>query len=378
MPIYVDVSAAVHRRAGLGRYAESLVRALARNDPDRWGLFYNRARQCHPLTGLENLPSRTISAGYKPWRMAVYLGQVLGIGFDRLLPDGQLFHATEHLLPPFRRIPTVLTVHDLIYRLFPEHHKPLNYHYLNRAMPLYCRRADAIIAISESTRRDLIAHYRVDPAKVTVVYEAAAPHFRPAPADQLQIVRTRYALPDRFLIHVGTLEPRKNLIRLLEALHILRREAIEIPVILVGATGWLYQGFFHRLKELQLKNTVRLLGYVPDEDLPTLYSAATACVVPSVYEGFGLPVLEAMACGTPVVCSSASSLPELGGDAARYFDPLNVEEMATVLRQIWQDDTLRSEMSAAGLAQSGRFSWDRAAAETIAVYDRVLSPHRTR
>ena len=372
MPIYIDVSAAVHRRAGLGRYAESLIRALVEQDPHRWGLFYNRAGECRPLIGLEHLPARTVSAGYRPWRMTVLMRQMLGISFDRLLPDGQLFHATEHLLLPFRHIPTVLTVHDLIYRLFPEHHKPLNYHYLNSAMPLYCRRADAIIAISESTRRDLIERYHIDPTKITVVYEAAASHFRPAPPNRVDRVRSRYALPDRFLIHVGTLEPRKNLVRLLDAVALLREAGIKVNLVLVGARGWLYEGFSRRLQELSLEDTVSVLGYVPDDDLPALYSAAIACVLPSVYEGFGLPVLESMACGTPVLCSRAASLPELGGEAATYFNPHDADDIASALRGVWEDDSLREEMSASGLTQSARFSWTKAAEETIAVYEQLL------
>ena len=372
MPIYVDVSAAVHRRAGLGRYAESLVRALVERFPERFGLFYNRSGTCYPLMGLDTLPVRTVSAGYKPWRMAVYLGQQLHIGFDSLMPDAQLFHATEHLLLPFRRIPTVLTVHDLIFRLFPEHHKALNYHYLNRALPLYCQRAAAIIAISESTRRDLVEHYRIDPNKIAVVHEAAAPHFQRAAASQVDAVRARYGLPEQFVLHVGTLEPRKNLVRLLEALARLREGGLALPLVLVGAKGWLYEGFFRRLDELRLGPAVTLLGWVPDADLPAVYSAATLCVMPSVYEGFGLPVLEAMACGTPVVCSRTASLPELGGDAALYFDPHDMEELASQLERVWESESLRCRMSAAGVLQSSRFSWTRTAEQTMAVYERLL------
>ena len=372
MPIYVDVSAAVHRRAGLGRYAESLVRALVERFPRRMGLFYNRGGTCQPLAGLEDLPVRTVSAGYKPWRMAVYLGHKLHIGFDSLVPDAQLFHATEHLLLPFRRIPTVLTVHDLIFRLFPEHHKALNYHYLNRAMPLYCHRAGAIIAISEATRRDLIEHYDIDPEKITVVYEAAAPHFRPAAPSQVDAVRARYRLPERFALHVGTLEPRKNLVRLLEAMAQLRETGIDVPLVLVGATGWLFEGFFRRMNELKLEPSVKMLGYVPDADLPAVYSAATVCAMPSVYEGFGLPVLEAMACGTPVVCSRAASLPELGGDAAVYFDPDNTEELAAQLEGLWENESLRRRMSGAGIKQASRFSWSHTAEQTMAVYEKLL------
>lgn len=370
--IYLDVSAAVHRRAGLGRYAESLARALAEQFPGRFALFYNRGAGWQPLAGLEHLPLRSIAAGYKPWRLAVCLGQLMGVGFDRLLPDAALFHATEHLLPPFRHVPTILTVHDLIYRLYPEHHKPLNYYYLNLTMPLYCRRADAIIAVSQSTRRDLIAHYGLDPNKISVVYEAAAPHFRPASVQHIVQVRARYGLPDRFLLHVGTLEPRKNLNRLLDAFRLLRRDAPDARLVLVGTRGWLYGSFFRRLENLGLQDSVQLLGYVPDADLPAVYSAATVCVMPSEYEGFGLPVLEAMACGTPVVCSRAASLPEVGGEAARYFDPLDIDNVAATLRDVWHDEELRREMAQRSLTQAARFSWSRAAVETLAVYSRLL------
>ncbi|TEU10319.1 MAG: glycosyltransferase family 1 protein [Anaerolineales bacterium] len=373
MAIYIDISAAVHGRAGLGRYAESLARALVQGYPKRFAFFYNRDRGTSPLDGLERVPTRTVHAGYKPWRMAVWLGQLLGLGFERLLPEAELYHATEHLLLPLRRVPTVLTVHDLIYHLFPEHHKPLNYWFLNRAMPLFVQRARAVIAVSESTRRDLIRCYGVHPDKITVVHEAAAPHFRPASPEAIATVRARYGLPEGFILTVGTIEPRKNLSRLLDALQRLRQKGDDVRLVVVGSKGWLYEGFFRRLEELQLGDAVLLPGYVPDADLPAVYSAATLYVLPSLYEGFGLSVLEAMAGGTAVVCSRASSLPEVGGDAARYFDPTDVEEMAEAIGAVWRDEALRLEMGRRGLAQAARFSWRRAAEETMAVYQRAMS-----
>lgn len=373
MAIYIDISAAVHGRAGLGRYAESLARALVREYPERFAFFYNRDREASPLAGLESVPTRTVRAGYKPWRMAVWLGQLLRLSFERLVPEAELYHATEHLLLPLKRVPTVLTVHDLIYRLFPEYHKPLNYWFLNQVMPLFVQRARTVIAVSESTRQDLIRCYGVHPDKITVVHEAAAPHFRPASPEAIATVRARYRLPEGFILTVGTIEPRKNLSRLLDALQQLQQKGDDVWLVVVGSKGWLYEGFFRHLEELQLGDTVLLPGYVPDADLPAVYSAATLCVLPSLYEGFGLSVLEAMACGTAVVCSRASSLPEVGGDAARYFDPTDVEEMAEAIRAVWHDETLRAEMGRRGLAQAARFSWARAAAETMAVYQRAMA-----
>jgi glycosyltransferase involved in cell wall biosynthesis len=372
MSIYVDVSSAVHSKAGIGRYAGELARALVPEYPDRLKLFYNGVG-AQPPAGLEALPARTVAAGYKPWRMAVWLGQALRVGFDRLVPGAELFHATEHLLPPFHRVPTVLTVHDMIFKRFPEHQKRLNYWYLNATMPLYCRRADAIITVSHHSKHDLISDYGIDPEKVFVIYEAASGELAPAAEALESEARARYGLPQRYLIFVGTIEPRKNLVRVVEALQLLLDRGLSIPLLVVGRKGWLYDEFFRRLDELEVRHAVHFSGYVPAQDLPVLYSAATLAIMPSVYEGFGLPILEAMACGTPVVSSRASCLPEIGGEAARYFDPHSVEEMAQVIQAVWNDAELRAEMSEQGREWAAGFSWWRAAQETAAVYERLLA-----
>jgi glycosyltransferase involved in cell wall biosynthesis len=362
----------------LGRYAESLTRALISANPDcadldRYALFYNRERGIEPLAGLGHLPACTVALGYKPWRMLVWLGQLTCVGFDRLLPDAELFHATEHLLLPLRSVPTVLTVHDLIFRHLPEHHKPLNRWYLNLTMPLYCRRAGHVIAVSEHSKRDLISAYGIAAEKITVVYEAAASNFRPQTPQKVAAVRARYGLPERYLLFVGTIEPRKNLARLLVAFEAVRADGLVDGLVIVGQRGWLYGDFFARLEESPVREAVLLPGYVPDADLPAFYAGAQTLVLPSVYEGFGLPVLEAMACGTPAVASNASSIPEIGGDAALYFDPLDVEAAVGAIRRLLREAGLRAEMQRRGLAQAARFSWQRAAAETQAVYDAMLA-----
>jgi len=373
--IYIDVSAAVHRRAGLGRYAESLARALVRRSRDDrpHALFYNRERGIEPLVGLEHLPTSTVALGYKPWRMLVWLGQLTRVGFDRLVPEGRLFHATEHLLLPLRSVPTVLTVHDLIFRHLPEHHKMLNRWYLNWALPLYCRRATHIIAISECTRRDLTAAYDVDPEKVSVIHEAADPRFAPQTAERVTAARQRYGLPERYLLFVGTIEPRKNLTRLLHAFEILRLEGLTDGLVVVGKRGWLYGDFFAELEQSPVRESVILPGYVPDEHLPAVYAGAQALAFPSLYEGFGLPVLEAMACGTPVACSRTSSLPEVGGEAALYFDPVSADTIQETLRRLLSDAELSAKLATEGYEQAARFSWDRVADETEAVYKAVIA-----
>lgn len=373
MTIYLDISAAVHRRAGLGRYAESLTRALVAADPSRYALFFNREHGVEPLADLESVPTRTVALGYKPWRLLVWMGQLARVGFDHLLPGAELFHATEHLLLPLRSIPAVLTVHDLIFRHLPAHHKVLNRWYLNLAMPLYCRRAAHIIAVSEHTRRDLVDAYGLAPDKITVVHEAADPRFGPQLPQVVEAVRSRYGLPQRYLLFVGTIEPRKNLARLLAAFEAAYADSLTDGLVIVGRKGWLYGDFFARLEESVVRSAVFLPGYVPNEDLPAVYAGAQALVFPSLYEGFGLPVLEAMACGTPVVASDGSSIPEVGGDAALYVDPQDTEALRETVRRLLRDAGLQVEMRARGQIQAAQFSWRRAADETQAVYDAVLN-----
>lgn len=371
--IYVDISAAVHSKAGLGRYSERLAGALLARDPARYALFYNRGGEGRfPETLPADARRREVSWGYKPWRMAVLAGHLGRVPFNRLVPQAELFHSTEHLLLPLRGIPTVLTVHDLIFKLFPDYHKRLNFWYLNRAMPLYVERASAIIAVSEATKRDLVKFYHVDPGKVTVVYEAAATHFKPPTPAGIDHVRRTHDLPERFLLHLSTIEPRKNLMRLLDAFRILRYSFPDLHLLLAGSRGWLFDDFFARIEAEGLQQVVRPLGWVPDEDLPAVIGAAALAVQPSLYEGFGLPILEHMACGQVVAASGSSSHPEVGGEAAAYFDPADAEEMAAVIGRLLADRDEYRRRQALGLAQAAHFSWDRAAQETAAVYDRLL------
>jgi glycosyltransferase involved in cell wall biosynthesis len=375
--IYIDVSAAVHSRAGLGRYSEQLALNLDRQQPGRFALFHNQGQDGRLSPTLSHLPRRSVKAGYKPWRMAVLLAHLGRLSFNRLLPDAQLFHSTEHLLMPLHGVPTVLTVHDLIYKLYPAYHKKLNYWFLNLAMPLFCRRAAAIIAVSEAGRQDIIDHYQVEPAKIHVVYEAAADHFRPPPPEQVEAVRNKYGLPGRFLLHLSTIEPRKNLDRLVDALKILRRDFPDLCLVLAGGKGWLYNDFFARIAAENLETAVQPLGWVPDEDLPAVIAAAALAVQPSLYEGFGLPILEHMACGQVVAASHSSSHPEVGGQAAAYFDPENTAEMTATIHRLLTDRDEYHHRRQLSLEQAAQFSWTRAAQETIAIYDELLEKHHS-
>lgn len=377
MRIAIDLSPAIHQKAGLGRYARMLAEHLIAQDcaNEYIAFAYGRRFAADDLPhSLRVLPRANIPLGARPWRMSVWLAHSLGIPLDGALPRLDLFHATEHLLPPLKSARTVFTLHDLIFQFFPEYHLPLNHWFLRNAMPRFLRRADAIIAVSECTKRDAIATYQLPSEKITVIHEGVNPALRLVkdknPIDQ---ARARYAGNQPFIFFLGTIEPRKNIITLVDALRTLRSRGLPQRLLVAGRKGWLYQETFDHVRHTGMENAVTFLDFIPDDDLPALFAACDAFVFPSLYEGFGLPSLEAMACGAPVVCSNTSSLPEVVGDAALLVDPRDVGEIANAVERVIGDRNLSNELRTKGFAQATKFSWERTARETLAVYNQVAN-----
>jgi glycosyltransferase involved in cell wall biosynthesis len=238
-------------------------------------------------------------------------------------------------------------------------------------VPRFLQRADAIIAVSEHTRRDVTRLMGIPADRMTVIHGGVDQAFRPIEARaELERVRAEYDLPLRFVLFFGTLEPRKNLVTLLEAYAALLQEDPALaPLVVAGRKGWRYQESLRRIRDRGLTERVVLTDWVRDEDVPALLNLAQVLVFPSRYEGFGLPPLEAMACGTPVISSNAASLPEVVGDAGVLVEPLDAAALAAALRRVLQDEALRRELRAKGLRQASRFTWERAARETLAVYE---------
>jgi glycosyltransferase involved in cell wall biosynthesis len=221
---------------------------------------------------------------------------------------------------------------------------------------------------------DVVRVYGIPESKITVIAEGVHARFKPARAEAVAAVRQKYSLPAHTILYVGTIEPRKNLSLLLDAYALLRsRQAVgdETKLVMVGKKGWLYEPFFRHLQEMGLEGEVIFPGYVPDDELPAIYGAADVFVYPSLFEGFGLPVLEAMACGVPVVCSNASSLPEVAGEAALMVGPQDTAGLAAAIQRVLADAELRAKLAALGMAQASRFTWEKAARQTLAVYRQV-------
>lgn len=379
MNVTIDASPAVHHRAGLGRYAGELIRALVASSPpdERLSILYSEPATARPDTVLAALPARPIPLGYKPWRLLAMVGHLARLPQDWLLPGADLFHATDHLLPRLRRVRSVFTLHDLIFLKYPEYHKGYNRVFLTLMMPRFLRAADHIIAVSEHSMRDAIAAYGLPEEKFTVVYEAVDSRYRPCDdQERLDAFRRRYGLPARYLLNVSTIEPRKGQKGLLDVYAALLDEFPDLGLVIVGRRGWLYDDFFAHLKALGLEERVIFPGYVPEDDLPLFYQAADCFVYPSLYEGFGLPPLEAMACGAPVVCSDAASLPEVVGDGGLLVPPDDRGALTRAIHRVLADAGLRADLAARGPRRAARFSWERAAAETRAVYRRVLAADR--
>jgi alpha-1,3-rhamnosyl/mannosyltransferase len=284
-----------------------------------------------------------------------------------LLRDAAVYHSPYYLMPYRPGLPAVLTVYDLIPQLFPAGVSARARLWFRLAMRLALRAADQVICISESTRRDLLAHYSVDPARVSAIPLAPAAHFRPQGADEQERVRRKFGLDGRFALYVGINKPHKNLVRLVEAWARVQSDAI---LLIGGAWDARYPQVKVRAAELGLGERVRFIGRVEEADLPGLYSACELFVFPSRYEGFGLPVVEALACGAAVACANTSSLPEVGGEAAAYFEPGDVGGMAEVLEGILETGDGRRETGRLAVAQAAQFSWERTARATLAVYRR--------
>lgn len=284
-----------------------------------------------------------------------------------------LVHAPAYVLPPGAGLSTVVTFHDLSFFRMPDAFNRANRLFLQSFSRASARRADRVIAVSASTRDDLVDVLGVPPERIDVVYNGVDARFQPeVDPRHMDRFRSERGLPERFILYLGTLEPRKNLGNLLRAYAIARRRGVVEPLVIAGGPGWGDLVLTRAIEELGLGDSVRPIGYVPAEEQPGWYAAATVFAYPSLYEGFGLPALEAMACGTAVVASNRSSLPEVVGDAGLLADPSNPEALAESITTLLRDDDLRRDFGRRGVERARAFSWDNAARRTVDAYRAAL------
>ena len=366
MRIGIDARLVYYHQAGIGQYILRLCQGLAQvNRQDQFTIFKSRKDK----TQVVEQSNFKIEQLWTPSHHRLER-QAMSLELARFQLD--VLHSPDFIPPARVACPSVITVHDLAFLKYPRLLTSESARYYGQ-VDVAARQASHIIAVSESTKRDTAHMLGVPENKISVIYEAAHPLFKPIDnADALTQIRSRYNLPSDFILFVGTVEPRKNLPTLLRAFRRLRDNYRSDAVLAIaGRRGWLYQETDKVVDELKLGAAVRFLGGVPNEELVYLYNAAKLFVFPSHYEGFGLPPLEAMACGTPVIVSNVSSLPEVVGDAGTLVDPADVEGLAVAMWRALTDDNLRREMRAKGLRRASIFSWERTARETLAVYRQV-------
>jgi len=367
--VALDARPLTTSRAGVATYCRGLLHGLAAVADDARILLYakDEAPPDLPLGG----PLRWRAMPGKLWLPAVVPGALRADG-------AQVFHGTNYMAPPLSPVPTVVTIHDLSTVMTPSHHTWRNRLLTVPQMLLSIQRATRLIADSEATARDLRRIPGVDPARIRVIPLAAAPGLAPASPPAVAEMRARLELPPQFFLFLGALEPRKNVPTLVRALGQLRAGGdARAHLVIAGAEGWRNEEVRLEVRRLGLEDAVRFVGYVAPQDLPALYGAATAFVYPSLFEGFGLPPLEAMACGTPVVTSNTTALPEVVGDAALLINPRSVGDLAAALRRLLDDDELRLRLRAAGPRRAALFSWEHTARATLQVYrEAALSKRR--
>lgn len=364
-----DVTMARTNLMGTGTYARELLRALRPLLGSRLSTI--DCRFARAFTHRKSTADRLSTLAHDLWWTQ------FGTLTAARSCEAELLHVPSMLAPTRGSIRVVVNIHDLAILRFPQKFRRWHRTWTSWQLPRVAGTADAIVALSEATKEDIVELLGVPPERVTVIPCGIKGDFTaPAPDERdLCEMRARYALPENFLISVGAIEPRKNIVRLLKAIKRLRDScpSLDLKLVHVGPVGWQADDVPRAVTELGLGDHVRFLGFVPDRHLAALYRIAVASVYPSLFEGFGLPVLEAMASGCPVVTSDRSSLPEVAGDAAILVDPTCVDSIADGVRQVWESDELRRDLTARGLRRAAGFTWEAAARETIRLYDRVLA-----
>ena len=352
------------RYSGVVRYTDSLVRALAPHLQQDLMVFVTRSAD-----GLDGVRVRRVRAPFptpNEYARALWEQALVPIDVARFHPD--VYHSPNYILPMALRCPSVVTVHDLAF-LDASLHRMRSHLYLTALTRRAIAKASRIICVSAYTRDRLASTYPAARDRTRVIGEGVDDRFRPQPAALIAGFRTRFRIDAPYVLFVGVFEPRKNLERLVRAFELaMEQSGKDHLLVLAGARGWKDESVLRSIETSALRDRIRVLGYVPETDLAALYSGADVFVYPSLHEGFGLPPLEAMACGVPVVTSNVTSLPEVVGDAALCVDPCDVEAIASSIERLVTDASLRQRLVNAGIRRAAEFRWDRVAEKTLAVY----------
>ena len=377
MRIAIDYTAGIRQPAGIGVYARNLVNAmLAEDKKNEYTLITSgRPTKEHTFPTASNvrgrsvfIPDRYLNILWYRWRVPLYANFFTG--------SADIYHGLDFVIPPLLgKARKVVTVHDLAFLQHPETAIPSLAAYLNKVVPESVAKADVVAAISHTTKQALIEHYQTPAEKITVIPCGIAPYFkRITDPILLEATRHKFGLNRPFVLSVGTLEPRKNHLGLIKAFYEVQQSKENSAILAIaGGEGWLYEETLNTVKELKLEDKVRFLGRVSDLELILLYSLADVFAFPSFFEGFGIPPLEAMACGAPVITSNTSSLPEVTGDAAIHIDPHDTHALANAISLLLGDEQLRENLRQKGYVQAQKYTWSKSAHKTLSLYQKLYN-----
>lgn len=381
MRVGIDANWAIYEKAGIGKYTHNLIKSLLQVDKkNEYVLFFNYFRKSRVRTQeirelIDNSKTEvSVEVSHIPALIKDWL-TLTNLPLNKIFKnDIDVYHAPCFVGVPKVGFPkTVTTIHDLAFLSFPEHRGSKVADYYLKRTKLAIEKSDKLIAVSRATKADLIEKLNVPPQKVQVIYEAVSKEFHPKRDERkIQAVQQKYHITDNYILSVCTLEPRKNLSRLVKAYAQLPHQILQkYKLVLVGADGWNNTDLTSSIADLNLKGKVILTGFVAAEDLPSIYQGAKIFVYPSFYEGFGLPVLEALNCGVPVITSDVSSLPEISGRAAILIDPYRIEQITYAIKNVLMKESLQKSLKAKGLVRASQFSWEKVASETIKIYQKL-------
>ena len=367
----IAIDARKLRDYGIGTYIRNLLRHLSRLDHTTEYVLLCREEDCDVSATLgENF--RTV---LEP-SPAYSVREQLRIPLDLRRARADLFHAPHYVLPPLTPCRSVVTIHDCIHLRFPQYlPNRIGYAYARGSLWAATHQADRVLTVSEASKSDILRYFRIPEQKIDVIYNAIDERFNEPPAaEAIERVKERYQLNDPFVLYAGNIKPHKNLERLIEAFHLFRRPGFEqVKLLIIGDEISKYATLRRAVHRLKLHKHVRFFGFVPDQTLAALYRLAAVFVFPSLYEGFGLPPLEAMASGAPVITSNVSSLPEVVGDAALLIDPYDLEALADAMRRVLSDEKLRNGLRERGFVRARYFSWERSIGRVRDIYQEVLA-----
>ena len=382
--IGIDISRTIEEATGVGYYAKNLVHALAKVDAENDYLLYGIFYDCFPKHWKQALIPKSRNFRLHQRNSLSWFARKKwengGKYKEKLLGKIDLLHSTAYTMPPVSKPKVVVTIHDLSCFVYPQCHTEANYQFVIRNVHPAARRADFLIADSENTRREIIRFLHVPEEKIKVIHLAAGDAFHEnVSPESIARIRNKYRIEKPYFFAVGSIEPRKNLASALIAFKaLLEIRRIDHQFVITGGKGWENESFYRLLKKLKIDDYLVFTGYVPEKDLPALYQGAEVFVYPSFYEGFGLPVLEAMSSGTPVITSNTSSLPEVAGDAAILVNPAEIFELYEAMEALVTSPSLREDLKRKGLEQSKKFTWEKTARQTLEVYRNVFQQEGNR